>query len=355
MAVLQRLNVLSIGLLVSACGARTGLADLDGVNAPPAEPPSCAPGGPGMTNCGATSESCCTSPEVKGGTYYRSYDGVFNDGGIDLAADGGPAGLAYPATVSGFRLDKYDVTVGRFRQFVGAWNGGYSPPEGSGKHTYLNGGRGLANSGDPGTYELGWDAVDWNPNVAPTDANLASCTPWSTWTSSASTQENLPINCMNWYEAYAFCIWDEGFLPSAAEGGYAAAGGSEQREYPWGSAEPGTSSRYAIYNCYFPNGAGDCTRTLANIAPVGTATLGAGAWGQLDLAGNVAQWKLDWYAPYVDPCTDCAYLTPASYRVVEGSAFNNEPSGLLSSDVVVNNPPTVRYDLNGVRCARSAS
>ena len=40
------------------------------------------------------------------------------DGGPTLAADGGPAGLADPATVSGLRLDKYLVTVGRFRQYV---------------------------------------------------------------------------------------------------------------------------------------------------------------------------------------------------------------------------------------------
>jgi formylglycine-generating enzyme len=70
-----------------------------------------------MTNCGpggSGTESCCTSLEVTndsvdgGISYYRTYA---NDGG-------GPTGEADPATVSGFRLDKYLVTVGRFRQFV---------------------------------------------------------------------------------------------------------------------------------------------------------------------------------------------------------------------------------------------
>ena len=39
-------------------------------------PPSCTPGGPGLSNCGAGgsgNESCCTSLEVTGGTYYRTY------------------------------------------------------------------------------------------------------------------------------------------------------------------------------------------------------------------------------------------------------------------------------------------
>src|SRR5580704_17426082 len=129
-------------LFVPACGARSSLDPLggasgdDGIGASVDEPPSCAPGGPGMTHCGASMESCCTSPEVTGGAYYRTYA---NDGG-------GPTGEAYPARVSSFRLDKYDVTVGRFRQFVAAWNDrGYRPAPGSGKHTYLNGGQGLAN------------------------------------------------------------------------------------------------------------------------------------------------------------------------------------------------------------------
>ena len=34
-----------------------------------ANPPSCTPGGAGMTNCGGGSASCCTSLEVTGGTY----------------------------------------------------------------------------------------------------------------------------------------------------------------------------------------------------------------------------------------------------------------------------------------------
>jgi formylglycine-generating enzyme required for sulfatase activity len=66
---------------------------------------------------------------VTGGTFYRSND-----------ADS-------EATIAGFRLDKYEVTVGRFRNFVDAVVSGWRPAAGAGKHTHLNGGQGLTNSG----------------------------------------------------------------------------------------------------------------------------------------------------------------------------------------------------------------
>ena len=179
---------------------------------------------------------------------------------------------------------------------MNAWNGGWLPGPGSGKHVHVNGGAGLANSEELGTYEPGW-AASYDSNISLTNDSL-SCgqTPtWGTWTSSAGGNEDLPITCVNWEAAYAFCIWDGGFLPSEAEWEYAAAGGSQQREYPWGSADPGTANQYAIYECYYPIGFGPCGDSggIANIAPVGTAPMGAGLWGQLDLAGDGWELVLD--------------------------------------------------------------
>jgi formylglycine-generating enzyme required for sulfatase activity len=284
---------------------------------------------------------------VTGGTYSRTYT---NSGS-------GPTGTADPATVSNFRLDEYEVTVGRFRQFVTAWNNGagYLPPAGSGKHTHLNGGQGLANSGNPGTYETGWVTSD-DSNIAPTTSNLQCNAAYRTWTAAPGSNEKLPITCVNWWESYAFCIWDGGgFLPSEAEWEYAAAGGSQEREYPWGSTAPGTACpgtgcQYAIYNCDYPNGSGSCSG-VTNIAPVGTATLGAGVFGQLDLAANVFEWNLDWYATYVDPCTDCANLSSASIRVVRGGSFLYSATYLLPPGRG-DGTPADRRDF-GFRCART--
>ena len=307
-------------------------------------PLSCQPGGDGLTNCGADRESCCSSLPVTGGSYYRTFANMGDGPSTATEAD--------PATVSGFRLDKYEVTVGRFRQFAKAWGqgSGYLPPAGSGKHTHLNGGQGLVNSSAPAVaYEPGWVPAD-DGYVAPTSANLACKSAFATWTPSAGSNETLPINCVDWYEAVAFCIWDGGFLPSESEWEYAAAGGSLQREYPWGETPPGTGNQYAIYGCNYPgDDTGSCT---GGAAPVGTAVEGAGLWKQLDLAGNVHEWTLDGYAPYGQPCADCAFLGSGFYRVIRGGYFYNFASYLVSANRS-DDAPTVRSTCIGFRCARA--
>jgi sulfatase modifying factor 1 len=335
-----------VAISLVACSSAPGSNQSDGGVADAAsttQGASCEVDAPGTSACGASGESCCASAELPAGTFDRTYT---NDGG-------GPTGEADPASVSGFRLDKYLVTVGRFRQFVEATLAGWVPPAGSGKHVHLNGGQGLVNSGGAG-YEPGWDPGD-SIEIATTVDQWAlklNCDPqFGTWTDTAGAHEALPMNCIDWYEAYAFCIWDGGFLPSEAEWEYAAAGGDEQREYPWGSTNPGTGFLYLISDCNYPPGSSSCTAVL-HVAPVGTATLGAGRWGQLDLAGNLSEWILDWDAPYLQPCTDCVYLTDFTYRVVRGGSWDADTEDVFPwADV--GDVPTSRNSSYGARCARS--
>ena len=88
---------------------------------------------------------------------------------------------------------------------------------------------------------------------------------------------------------------------------------------------------------------------------MGTTTLGAGRWGQLDLAGELIEWNLDWWnanAAYVDPCTDCVYLTETGlpYVAVQDSAYD-DPGSVLSPRFFSVDP--VRDSAVGFRCARS--
>lgn len=350
-----------------------GMAGAGGADAESAGATSCQGSGPGLSNCGENEdESCCTSLPVPGGSYSRTYR---NTGS-------GASGKADPATISTYLLDKYEVTVARFREYVRYLENGGSPPAaGSGKHTHLNGGKGLADSGQSGAFEMGWDTrwnskipsgpgatAKWKALLTANGAGNSGCAVYGTWTDEPGKNDLLPITCTSWYESYAFCIWDGGFLPSEAEWKYAAAGGDEQRAYPWGSTAPGSENEYAIYDCCYPDGRcseasgrDTCTGTV-NVAPVGFAKKGVGRYGQIDLIGSVWEWLVDKYSSsYVNPCEDCAYLTGnTTNRVLPGSGFHTGAS--LGATLLYSfNRSSVSYDAEtyrgdyavGVRCGRA--
>jgi formylglycine-generating enzyme len=174
---------------------------------------------------------------------------------------------------------------------------------------------------------------------------------FQTWTDTPAANEQRPMNCITWYEAMAFCLWDGGYLPTEAEWNYAAAGGDEQRAYPWSSPANSLTldGAYASYNC-IGDGTSGCAVT--DLVVVGTKPLGDGRWGQSDLAGNVWEWTLDWYTPYVNPCIDCASLTGTTYRVYRGGSCGHAAT-YLRAGLRNRNSPAVRYNDIGVRCART--
>jgi formylglycine-generating enzyme required for sulfatase activity len=258
--------------------------------------------------------------------------------------------MSYPATLSDFHLDMYEVTVGRFRAFVNAGMGTQAnPPASDAGSRLLNG------SAD----QAGWDA-SWNSSlVADSDALVAALkcdATYQSWTDTSGANEALPMNCLTWYEAFAFCSWDGGFLPTEAEWNYAASGGSEQRAYPW-SNPPSSLTVDCTYANYFigsPSGMYCIDGTSGGLNRVGSESpKGDGRWGHADLAGNVWEFTLDWFAsPYGTPCDDCADLTPASYRVFRGGSFGDPSSVLRASNRVIASP-TSRGGPDGVRCARA--
>ncbi len=321
------------------CACNAGYSG-DGVNC---TLPSCT----GMTGTECQGGDCCASLPVSGGAFYQRYDGVTS----------GYTSEANPATISDFRLDKYDITVGRFRNFVTAWDGGWRPNDGAGKHAYLNGGSGLVATG--GAYEPGWDAANWTSLLATTpsewDANLACSSTFATWTSSSADHEERAITCITWYEAYAFCIWDGGFLPSAAEWNYAAAGGDEQRVYPWSSPPSSASIDCSHANYKGASGGMDyCTLPgVGGVTDVGAESPnGDGRYGQADLVGNVWQWDLDYSGSLSATCNDCTDLTPASQRIFVGGSFGYDASALVSSYRWAASPSLRGGDV-GARCARA--
>lgn len=310
--------------------------------------PSCE--GDAGAGCGLAPRSCCASLPVPGGTFHRRND------------------TTLPATVSAFELDAFEVTVGRFRAFLAAGGAtqAHPPVPGSGAHPKL------PNSG--------WH-VEWNQRLPVDVAGEINALDDGkrTWTDAPGANEHRPINNIDWLQAFAFCAWDGGRLPTYAELSFAYVGGDEQRVYPWSTtSNPQQPTRAnAAFDCNFDPPSRSCSTTCIgcsenDVAPVGSLPAGAGKWGHFDLAGNVTELALDLSDPPDDArpptvCDDCAVLLSATdpekavigtkqfvaqvYQL--GGAYDGNDKDLQGTAY-----DRRRYndhrDQNGFRCARDA-
>jgi formylglycine-generating enzyme required for sulfatase activity len=274
--------------------------------------PSCA----GLNSiCGpARNESCCLTLPVRGGTFDR-----YNN-------------RSYPAALSDFSLDKYEITVGRMRRFVAAYLGGKRPGPGDGAHPRI-----------PGS---GW-REEWSsllPDKAGLD-QILNC-PDHSWSDSPE-DDRRPMNCLTYHLAFAFCAWDGGRLPTRAEWNYAAAGGNEQRVYPW--SMPGAP---VVIDRAHANYGVTCGCSARDLVDVGSLPMGNGLFGQADLAGNLREWNLDAAGPLDASCMDCARLAGGGDYVISGGSLIEQAPAVSVADGYNSAPGSKPNWLNGARCAR---
>jgi cysteine-rich repeat protein len=233
--------------------------------------------------------NCCASPLVPGGTFR-------------LAG-------SHTTTVSSFRLDAFEVNVARYRAYVGAavaWRMAGNLGPDAGAHPNI-----------PGS---GWK-TEW-PFLLTRQCDL-----WPQFTAYADVGHDLlPMNCIDWYTAFAFCIWDGGRLPTEAEWEYAAVGGADEKRYPWGDTPVLTgmlddSAAYAVYGSL---GDGMIDQTYDDMQPVGSRPLGRGRFGQYDLVGSLFEMALDSHdgTAFMDDLTDYANINRTSInRVARGGSW----------------------------------
>jgi formylglycine-generating enzyme required for sulfatase activity len=246
--------------------------------------------------------------------------------------------------VSPFWLDKYEVTVGRFRRFVESYSVANMPKAGDGANPHIA--------------ASGWKD-DWNGFLPSSQDDLKTALitrdpncqdSFRTWTPAAGMSECLPMNCLDFYTAYAFCIWDGGRLPTEAEWEFAAAGGDSNRLYPWGQGDP--DATHATYDCPTP-----CSPAFLPI--IGSTPAGEGRFGQDDLAGSIAEITRDvmdpnFYSLTAATADNAANLSPDSKDSDAAIRGGNEygPASTIRAATRNNVQRSSHYDGIGVRCAR---
>jgi formylglycine-generating enzyme required for sulfatase activity len=198
-------------------------------------------------------------------------------------------------TVDGFWMDRYPVTNERFQRFIDATKHvtfAEIPPRaedypGALPHMLYAGS--LVFVKPKGPVDLrnigGWwhfmKAADWRHPQGPR--------------SSLEGRERHPVVHVSFSDAEAFAAWEGKALPSEAEWEFAARGGLDGADYPWGNELfPGGKPMANFWQGEFP------WQNLCQDGYEGTSPVDAfpaNGYGLQDMVGNVWEWTTDWYQP----------------------------------------------------------
>lgn len=206
--------------------------------------------------------------------------GAFVLGSRELAAmgtlGGGGRVLAEPERVfieAPFLIDRFEVTVARFRDATE---------------------RGLVVDSLPFA----------NDGPLMTDVDEHACTFSTIPITGSSSREELPLNCVEWQTARAFCLFEGGDLPTEAEWEFVATRAGQERKmsFPWGN-----DSDVTCDDVVYGRAISDLELPCASSQPVGPLVVTAGKrdetpLGVHGLIGNLSEHVMDSYYPYDSAC-----------------------------------------------------
>ncbi len=162
-----------------------------------------------------------------------------------------------------------------------------------------------------------------------------------------------PVVNITWEHAQAFAAWVGKRLPTEAEWEYAARGGLEAKNFPWGDETPATRSNYQEYH-------GALTSHMANFAngrgPLPRGSFFPNAFGLFDMSGNVWEYCRDFYdASYYARSAERNPTGPVAgtRRVVRGGSWQEANASDLRCAKRSHFHPLARQIHVGFRCVET--
>jgi sulfatase modifying factor 1 len=241
-------------------------------------------------------------------------------------------GPAHEVQVQPFLIDKYEVTVARFAEFINA-TGYRTDAEQFGWSEVFD-----VKSGS-------WERVDganWQHPDGPE--------------SIANPQE--PVSQVSWNDAGAYAAWAKKRLPTEAEWEYAARGGLAGNQFAWGQElHPHGKHLANTWQGTFPE------RDTGEDGYKGRALVGrfpANSYGLFDITGNVWEWTADWFdeayyrhSPRVNPSGPAVGVE----RAIRGGSWLCSANYCQGYRVAARSHATPDSGMNnlGFRCVRDAA
>jgi len=162
---------------------------------------------------------------------------------------------------------------------------------------------------------------------------------------------DFPVTRVTWNDAAAYCAFREARLPTEAEFERAARGVTGRR-YPWGNLFNTRATNHGRFGWDVTEDADG----FVELAPIGSFPDGVTPEGIHDLAGNVAEWVLDRYAPSYDAAARTDPRGPgvggSNLRVVRGGSYA-QPRFRVRGAARAFAEPGERRSTLGFRCAKS--